>query len=880
MCSGGPSDSCVPARIVRWDPMAKDQGMGLARSFWEGVAGSRIPSDLMSLPFLGAVAYLLFRHAAVLKPVEGAILIMVAAGLLRAGLRWWDWHRGLAHDGSLMDRVQRILQGERTQLAMPDGLPARDHRVAAALNAVIEDMQGGRADLADLRQAMAREWRELDGLLEAVQNHHAAEVEIRLQGSARLAALGWDLKTALEKALRLDQIELNHRLRADQFRLQAQAFGGTLDQLRAGMDHFENLLEELQDSFPRLRREEDALGRLADAGLRQGARLALSVKGLVAHTPRLVDGTQTRMEWLGQLRQSADDVRDQTEALARRIEGFREEAQVRIRSFGGAQGSMTELDHVAQQTGLLAVNAAILAQQGGGSEGMAAIGGRLRILADQTAEGAAGMQRTLDDYQRGLERETAGLWDIQEVTQRLLSDVHELLRTAGQLDHQGHELEGALETHLGLVDQVRQSSERAELSLQEVGERAMALESAHGRQWGVEAKITPERERLSRMGARLAEVGDELARISQQNIDVIWDILARNQEIQRSDAYRQVTSGGLPHLLDGPEGAESAWNSLAWARAQRRFRLVEGVRGASPMGRRDPEGGLRLLLLGQDALHRPEASALESWSCDATGLAWNLHLMPSLRTESHRLELLALLKESPLTTCFPGVDIRIAREGAHIRLPHPYPGLPGFLAGLRLELPLEPDLWDHAFREPGLCINKIQRLIWMGPSAGGSLENQGMRLVHAWMRDDHRHEFFLPWLPYEGHRPPSPWQADHEMEDRLADPLRVRCLGLGADAATLHPVRDHLFQAGATEGFGGMALCAVSIGHPHPESLLLRLFQSDVDLAGAFHPDLVPYQARLRDEVLCGSTGDSYRAAWSILEDLQRKGWVMPLPSG
>jgi hypothetical protein len=76
-----------------------------------------------------------------------------------------------------------------------------------------------------------------------------------------------------------------------------------------------------------------------------------------------------------------------------------------------------------------------------------------------------------------------------------------------------------------------------------------------------------------------------------------------------------------------------------------------------------------------------------------------------------------------------------------------------------------------------------------------------------------------------------------------------------------------------------MALCAVSIGHPHPEALLLGLFQPGGDLAGTFHPDLIPYQVRLRDEVLGGTTGDPYRAAWSILEDLQREGWLMPLPS-
>ena len=91
--------------------------------------------------------------------------------------------------------------------------------------------------------------------------------------------------------------------------------------------------------------------------------------------------------------------------------------------------------------------------------------------------------------------------------------------------------------------------------------------------------------------------------------------------------------------------------------------------------------------------------------------------------------------------------------------------------------------------------------------------------------------------------------------------------------------RDRLQAAGAGEGDDGVALCVVGIGHAHPEALLLRLFQEDAGLAGAFHPDLIPYQARLRDEVLGGASGDPYQAAWTLLEDLQREGWVMPLPN-
>lgn len=856
--------------------------MGRSRSSREWLSELRLPVDLLGIPLLGAIAYLLFRQASAISPAEGTLLIMAASGFIRVGLRWRSWHRELAHEGPLMDWVHRTLQGERWLMKVPPGLSGKDQQVAAALNAVLDDLHGSRAELADLRQAMAREWENLDHLLGAVQHHHVEEVETRHQGATRLESLGRDLKAAIEGTLRFEQIELNHRLRADQFRLQGQAFQSTLEQMMAGLEHFENLLEELQDSFPRIRREEEALGQLADAGLRQGSRLTLAVKGLVAQTPRLLDGTQARLEWLRRLRQSSDGVRDVTTALARRVEGFREEAQIRIQTFGsGAQGGLKELDHVAQQMGLLAVNAAILAQQEGGSAGLAVIGGRLRTLADQTAENVSALERRMDEYQRGLDREMAGLWDLQEVTQSLLSDVHELLRTTGHLDHQGYDLERALETHVGLVDLVRQYSERAELSLHEVGERAMALETAHVRQWGVEAKIGPERERLSRVGLRLHEVGDGLSRISQQNIDEIWDILARHQAIRRTEAYQQVTSGGLPHLMDASVTAESTWNGVAWARAQRRLRLVadEGG-GMPPLGRREPNGSVRLRLLGQDVLHNPEPAALEAWSCDATARCWDLRLMASLRTEGYRLALLALLKESALASCFPGVDIRIAAEGAHLLLPHPYPGLPAFLSGLDLELPLEPELWDLAIREVGHPVSRVQHLVWMGPNQGGGRQSPCMRLIHSWLGDDNQQESLLSWLPHEGPQPSNPWLGDRDLDEGPLGLLPVRCLGLGADPRAVDRIHARLLQAGAVEGLGGVTLCAIQVGHAHPDALLLRLFEPAADLAGAFHPDLVAYQVRLRDEVLGGCTGNPYQAAWSILDDLQQEGWLMPLPNG
>jgi hypothetical protein len=224
--------------------------------------------------------------------------------------------------------------------------------------------------------------------------------------------------------------------------------------------------------------------------------------------------------------------------------------------------------------------------------------------------------------------------------------------------------------------------------------------------------------------------------------------------------------------------------------------------------------------------------------------------------------------------------MRIAPEGVHLRLPYPYPGFPSFLAGLRLELVVEPQLWEHPFREAGASRSQVQQLLWMGPDQGGGRQDPSMRLVHSWFKDVNHHEFFLPWLPYRGPRPPCPWLDDETVEDGVTSLPSLRCLGLGAEAGPLHPLRDRLLAKGAREGPQGLTFCAIGLGHPHPEALLLRLFQPDAELAGAFHPDLVPYQVRMRDEVLGGSTGDPFRAAWSILEDLHRAGWLMPLPPG
>lgn len=853
--------------------------MVLGGSFMQHRGVRRWLADLAVLPFLGGAAYLLFRASASLGAGEAAILMMAVGGLALLGRRWFAWQRDLDPERFLSDRAGRILRGDRTPLVPPAGLREEGRQVAAAINALLGESRQVETHLDSLHQAVVREWVELDGLLAQIQQQSVEDRTARVAAAERLAAYGQDLRKTLEGSLQFDQIELEQRLRADQHRLQGQVFATALERTQARLTHVEALLREFQDAFPQMQKEEDALGRLADTGVRQAARLELVVKGLVAHAPGLQEETKARAEQLRRFRTAADGVRDQAEALARRIEAFRAESQRRITSFGGAQGAIQIIDQAAQQTGLLAVNAAILAQQGGGGEGLQAIGGRLRGLADQTSQGAADLGRALDEHQRGLERESAGLWDLQEVTQHLKAGIQELLHVAGHLDRQGQDLERVLEAHAGLVEQVRQTSERAERSLYEVGECSSALQSALVRQWGVEARAAVEVGQLSRAGKHLAEVGGELSRISEKNVEDIWGILRGHQDLRQSEAYREIASGGLSHLLGLGRSTEPTWARATWARAQRRPRLLEAGPLRPPLSHSDPVGGLRLLLMVPDALGRPEPSALQAWSCDPSGQVWRLELIERLRTEGHRLALQEALREGPLEACLPGTDVRVVPEGAELRLAFPYPGLPLFLAGLGLALSVDAEAWDRPLRQAAPRAVPVQRFIWCGPDMDPAQRAGVLRLVHAWVRDDPQHETFLTGLPYEGRRPPCPLVADHEQVDRLDGRPKVRCVGLDADITGLQPLRDRLLQAGAEEGEGGAVLGAIALGYAHPEALLLRLFQSGAGLADAPHPELAAFRTRLQAAVLGGSEGDPYRAAWALLEDLQRKGWTMPLPS-
>ncbi len=252
---------------------------------------TRLGGDAALVCLVAVMAFLLLRHADRVNPLEGAALAGLAAALAMAARHWWAWQERLGAHGGLWAWAHRVV----TLGGYPEIPAGAEPTLARALGQLLQDLRGREAELQRLRLDLCREWREVEGLLATADQARAADQAHREQRAERLEHLGRELRALVEQVLKLDQFEMSHRLQSDQHRLQGQAFRAITSQVRDGLERFEELLGELQDSFPRLRREEEALTRLADAGARQASRLGLSVRGLVAHTPRLVEETQARL---------------------------------------------------------------------------------------------------------------------------------------------------------------------------------------------------------------------------------------------------------------------------------------------------------------------------------------------------------------------------------------------------------------------------------------------------------------------------------------------------------------------------------------------------------------------------------------------------------
>jgi methyl-accepting chemotaxis protein len=857
--------------------------MTLDTKLWSHFGGRQLLVDAGILAVLAGVVALMLRFPGILGPLEGGALVASVGFLLILGRRALGWNQAITVKAFLPDWVQRITAGDLRTVEPPPGLSADERGVAQALNQCLSEISHLRALRDNLVADHLREWDEAEALLQSLETERERSFDDQERLLQELDTFAVELRTQLEDAQVSARVADRRRGLADA----ATSSLGTgvesaLDALRSGLERQEELVQIIRDTLPKLRRESDAMGQLADRAMRRSVRLGSAVKGVASHGAQMLEGIQDRALQLLRMRELAMDLRELGEGLQRRAKALQQVEGEAGASLQGIHESLQGIDHVAKQTGLLAVNAAILSQEGRGSRGFQVIGSKIRLLSEQTAQGTAEVSRILGEHRLGLARDAMELASLADSMTLFHARLHELILNMGRMDHHGQELERSLEMHQELIRDLENSGREAADTLQEIPLRAEGVGGLALRQRAAEQELEGGQNQALRLMDRLSEGSMALIRSQEEAHRDLWMVMERHEALRHSRAFQSLAQGRLQKLQEEVrtrrQEERASWSEAADLRSQRSLilgsapPLPEGLPGELEDDR------IRYRMLEEDAFGLPRSGAVERLRAVEGGRGWYLHLHPALRHEEGRMALLVGLREALHDTWIPDPDLSLTEEGVRLLLPFAYPNLPLLLSGLKADLWLGGEGAPTHLRGPAPIQDTWFTFLWVTPALAPHERQLALQAVHA--RVEHRagHERF-PLGTAPGLAGPC-GRCTVEPEHRvghLPPGVGLRTWSCGGDPESLEAWTRAL-AVGTKGADAELVLGSIRLPYARPEALLLALAHPGHGLMDPAAVALGEITRELREQVLACPGPQGALKAWELLHRLERGGWIMPLP--
>lgn len=857
--------------------------MTLDTKLWSHFGGRQLLVDAGILAVLAGVVALMLRFPGVLGPLEGGALVATVGFLLILGRRALGWNQAITVQAFLPDWVRRIALGDLRTVEPPPGLSADERRVAEALNQCLSEISRLRTHRDNLVADHLREWDEAEALLQNLEAERERSFDDQERLLQELDTFAVELRTQLEDAQVSARVADRRRGLAD---AATSSLGSgvetALDALRLGLERQEELVQIIRDTLPKLRRESDALSQLADRAMRRSVRLGSAVKGVASHGAQMLEGIQDRAVQLLRMRELAMDLRELGEGLQRRAKALQQVEGEAGASLQGIHESLQGIDHVAKQTGLLAVNAAILSQEGRGSRGFQVIGSKIRLLSEQTAQGTAEVSRILGEHRLGLARDAMELASLADSMTLFHARLHELILNMGRMDHHGQDLERSLEMHQELIRDLETSGREAADTLQEIPLRAEMVGALALRQRASEQELESGQSQSLRHMDRLSEGAMALIRSQEEAHRDLWMVMERHEALRHSRAFQTLAQGRLQRLQEEVrtrrEEERASWSEAADLRSQRSLilglapPLPEGIPGAQE------EDRVRFRLLEEDAFGLPRPGALERLRASEGGRIWHLHLHRNLRHEEGRLALLVGLREALHETWIAEPDLSLTDEGVRLLLPFPYPNLPLLLSGQKVDLVLGADGMETLPRPPAPVLDTWMTFLWASPALAPHERQVALQAVHGWVEHRGGHERFPLGMPPGLVGPCVRCTVEPEQRvGHLPPGLGLRTWSCGGDPASLEAWATRLALP-AKGPSSELVLGSLRLPYARPEALLLALSHPTHGLMDGSAVALAEVTRELREEVLARPGVPGALKAWELLRRLERGGWIMPLP--
>ena len=374
------------------------------------------------------------------------------------------------------------------------------------------------------------------------------------------------LRTLEEAAegLSLGGGDLNRRIPGaggDELGRTAGAFNGFLESLRRALNVSTGAFRDGAFHSSHVNRELGAFVeslRGMDATLREGQegveRITGAMEEQAAGIEELSATGQTLAQMAEDLNRTAGTIAQEAEEGRASLSGVEESLEslrVRMEELGSLSKGLSEraggihqvvrmITEIADQTNLLALNAAIEAARAGeAGRGFAVVADEVRSLAEESRKAAASIGESLRDLVSGVEDSAREVLAMGGQVDRLSERSSVSSRTIGTILEQV--------TGLGDLSQnVAASAQEQGASVHEMAEAAQSVTQ--------EATVLSERmaglvETMDAMGEVAGELGQEMASLSDQSTRVLESL----------GSYRILSDGELAAVFDGAVEAHGKW---------------------------------------------------------------------------------------------------------------------------------------------------------------------------------------------------------------------------------------------------------------------------------------------------------------------------------